>query len=115
MSPSLKVLRLVYCAHSHIQILKDGIRSRGTVVDQVNIESDTLQSTSKGKLAGSLRGLRDKKKLLVLLLIVCAAIGWWFTQDNLATFAKPLIVTVDQGDLENAVTAAGNSCPRTKA
>ena len=80
-------------------------------MDQFNSQSSTLQSTSKGSLTGSLHSLLQRKSLLTLLLIVCAILGWWITQDNATTLAKPLIVTVDQGDLENAVTAAGNLQP----
>jgi macrolide-specific efflux system membrane fusion protein len=111
MSPSLSVLQLVYCAYRYSQAPKDDILSRGTVVDQVNSQSSTFQATPKGSLTGSLHALRQKKTLLIVLLIVCSIIGWHFTQDSSATLAKPLIVTVDQGDLENSVTAAGNLQP----
>ncbi|MDG2087583.1 MAG: efflux RND transporter periplasmic adaptor subunit [Arenicellaceae bacterium] len=80
-------------------------------MDQINTENNNSQTTVSGKLTGLTRGLRRKRTLLVFGLIVCATFGWWFTQKNTAAIAKPLVVTVDQGDLENAVTAAGNLQP----
>ena len=44
-------------------------------------------------------------------IVVLGALVWWFTGDNDTTLARPLIANVDIGDIENAVTAAGNLQP----
>lgn len=55
--------------------------------------------------------LLQRPKLAIILLLVIASLWWWLGNGDDATQAKPLLATVDRGDIEDAVTAAGNLQP----
>ena len=50
-------------------------------------------------------------KLTLLLILIGAALYWWFNKEDASVQASPLLASVDRGDIENAVTAAGNLQP----
>lgn len=55
--------------------------------------------------------LKKHPKSVIILLLAILTTFWWLNKDSAATQAKPLLVVVDKGDIENAVTAAGNLQP----
>lgn len=55
--------------------------------------------------------LRRHPKLAILIILTLLFFFWWINKDVSTVQAKPLLVTIDKGDIENAVTAAGNLQP----
>ena len=55
--------------------------------------------------------LRHSPLKALMLAVALGTLAWWFTGDDNTTLARPLIANVDIGDIENAVTAAGNLQP----
>lgn len=54
---------------------------------------------------------RRQLRLTIILVLAIAAATWWWKGDDTATAAQPLIVDIEIGDIENAVTAAGTLQP----
>ena len=81
-------------------------------LESYNSEQKNSSSNSiLGTLVKPLTWLMSHPKSAIIVLLVIALIAWRFGGDNSAAQAKPLLVTVDKGDIENAVTAAGNLQP----
>ena len=81
-------------------------------LESYNSEQKNSSSNSiLGTLVKPLTWLMSHPKSAIIVLLVIALIVWRFGSDNSAAQAKPLLVTVDRGDIENAVTAAGNLQP----
>jgi macrolide-specific efflux system membrane fusion protein len=55
--------------------------------------------------------VRRHPRKSLLLAVALIAIGWWFVGGDVVPEARPLIVTIEVGDIENAVTAAGTLQP----
>jgi len=55
--------------------------------------------------------MRRHPILAILILFGILFLSWWTTSDVATSQAKPLLTTVDRGDIEDAVTAAGNLQP----
>lgn len=81
---------------------------------------DSINSTgqnnkrSNGLLAALLapfKWLIRHPKLVIFTVLALLFLSWWTTKDAATTQAKPLLTTVDRGDIEDAVTAAGNLQP----
>lgn len=54
---------------------------------------------------------RRRLRLTIMAILVLAALTWWWTSDDSTTAAQPLIVEIEVGNIENAVTAAGTLQP----
>lgn len=69
----------------------------------------TTQSNhlSKGKAAW----YRKYPRRLIVAVLGLAALAWWWTGKDATPESQPLIVEIEVGDIENAVTAAGTLQP----
>lgn len=54
---------------------------------------------------------RRSRNWIILVAIVLAALVWWWTGGDSVSETQPLIVEIEIGDIENAVTAAGTLQP----
>ncbi len=76
---------------------------------QVKSKSPTAAGTKKKP--GVISTARRHPRIFLLLVATLAAVNWWFFSDDDAPEVQPLIVTIEVGDIENAVTAAGTLQP----
>lgn len=71
-------------------------------------QNEGLSHAKTSKPGRSLASFLVRRKWLVLVMLLTLAIGWYFfTQRDTEVKAQPLMVSVELGDIENAVTAAG--------
>tara|TARA_R110002096_G_scaffold6206_4_gene28556 strand:+ start:27754 stop:29157 length:1404 start_codon:yes stop_codon:yes gene_type:complete len=73
-----------------------------------------LAATSSADLESPVAKKLPRRRSLnwvILVAIVLAALVWWWTSGESASEAQPLIVEIEIGDIENAVTAAGTLQP----
>jgi macrolide-specific efflux system membrane fusion protein len=76
---------------------------------QAKSEAPTAAGTKKKP--GMMAIARRHPRVFLLLVVALAAVSWWFFGDDTVPEVRPLIVTIEVGDIENAVTAAGTLQP----
>ncbi len=85
-------------------------------LDSFNLEQqESTNGHSQNKiltlLGKPLVWLKKHPKTAIIVLLAILSLVWWFGKGDTTAQAKPLLVVVDKGDIENAVTAAGNLQP----
>lgn len=85
-------------------------------LDSYNLEQQELSKGQSGNkllvtLFSPVRWLLNHPKTALALLLLIAILAWRFGSTDTTSQARPLLVVVDKGDIENAVTAAGNLQP----
>lgn len=71
-----------------------------------------MSDTNKNSVVRRKGWLRRNLWLIGLLGLLILA-SWWLTREPTVEADKPLLASIDRGDIENSVTAAGNLQPST--
>jgi macrolide-specific efflux system membrane fusion protein len=74
-------------------------------------KSEARSAVEQKKKQGIFPAARRHPRMFLLLVVALAAGSWWLFSDDAEPEAQPLIVTIEVGDIENAVTAAGTLQP----